>query len=80
MSMMGKESNQNSATKHVSNFVDVFDKQYYNINKRLLCFVGLWPYQTVFERAVRSGVMVMISYTLIGPQVGFVTALNLTKL
>lgn len=59
----------NSATHDDLNCVDIFDEWQYNINKRLLYCVGLWPYQFVFQRTVRTGFIVMVSFSLLGPQV-----------
>ncbi|XP_043497179.1 uncharacterized protein LOC122520922 [Polistes fuscatus] len=33
--------------------MDFFENRYYNINKVLLCLVGIWPYQNSKERIIR---------------------------
>lgn len=60
-----------------ANSMNIFDERYYSFNKRILCAVGLWPYQSLPARAVRVFVLLFFSFTIMVPQVEIVTRLSI---
>lgn len=50
--------------------MDIFDSQYYKLNKSLLIFIGLWPYanggRKWVARCVTSGIMLSFILPLVG--------------
>lgn len=48
---------------------DLFQHRYYRINKMLLSFFGLWPYQTIRTRSVLVASTFVFSFSAMVPQV-----------
>lgn len=62
---MRKKSHRNNEDAKL----EIFESHYLKLSKRIMCFSGLWPYQSSWERNLRATLIVTLCGTGVIPQV-----------